>query len=195
MTHRTRIGAVATAAGLLLAGCAGTGIDSVGTTTQRSYDPTMLSEIAKRGGMPLEVKGDPFPGESDRFAALAARKFTENHFGPDFAVYPQGTREPDPDAPNNPWRTVLVVNAKDPVAPSAVCRAGEVKGTPASDGKLDMTAALCLGDKAVTSLKGWGSDIEGPESPRLGRLFEQIAPNLYPLRDDDQDGPDADFDI
>ena len=176
---------------IALASCATA--DRVGTTTQRSYDPSMLNDIAKRGGMPLVVKGAPFPGAQDRFTRIAADRFTNARFGPDFPVYPEGQPPHNAQTERNPWRTVLIVNPSSPVSGSRSCTAS-VDGKAARDGKVDMVAALCRGDKAVTSIRAWGSEISNVDSARLKRLLGDIAVNLYPLRDDDRDRPDADFD-
>ena len=190
MRKRRRACLAATVA-IALASCAG---GQVGTTTQRSYDPSMLNDIAKRGGMPLVVKGAPFPEAGDRFAEIAAERLTNARFGPDFTVYPQGQAPDGARTGRNPWKTVLIVNPSSPVSGSNSCTAA-VEGRAARDGKVDMVAALCRGDKAVTSIRAWGSEISNVDSARLKRLLGDIAVNLYPLRDDDRDGPDADIPI
>ncbi|MDZ7714315.1 MAG: hypothetical protein U5L06_15005 [Rhodovibrio sp.] len=154
----------------------------------------MLNDIAKRGGMPLVVKGAPFPGAQDRFARIAADRFTNARFGPDFPVYPQDQVPEGAQGEGNPWKTVLIVNPSSPVGGSDSCTAS-VTGQAVDDGKVKLVAALCRGDKAVTSLRAWGSGMSTVDSARLKQLLGDVAINLYPLRDADQDGPDIDLPI
>ena len=177
---------------IALAGCAN--VDRVGTTTQRNYSPSMLNDIAKRGGMPLVVHGAPFGERTDAFARMAADRLSNDRFGPDFTVYPQGSEVQGIDEAGNPWKTVLIVNSDTAVTNSNACTASPgSRGT--SDGRVEILAALCRGDKAVTSIRGWAYDIAGPTSTRLRELLKNIALNLYPQRDEDRDGADPDMPV
>jgi hypothetical protein len=172
--------AVVLAAGILSA-CTGTGVIT-NDARQAGYDPSLIGDVARRGGMALEVKGDPFPGESARFAQIAARALTEDHPGPPFTVFA------DPGAaPDGPMRTVVVVNPKTRVTPANACTA-QVSGTPvAAGGTLAVTAALCRGDKAVTRMTGRAVGVAGVDDPKVDRLFRQIAREVYPRRKEDKE--------
>ena len=84
-----RVSAVLTAA-FLLAGC--TGLARTNDARQYSYDTSMLNDIARRGGMPVLVPGEPFPDAPGAFEKRAAEILTATHRGPDFPIYPEGTK-------------------------------------------------------------------------------------------------------
>jgi hypothetical protein len=89
---------------------------------------------------------------------------------------------------------VLIVNSDPAVTSSNACTASPgSQGT--SDGHVEILAALCRGDKAVTSIRGWAYDIGGPTSTRLRELLKNIAVNLYPQRDEDRGGADPDIPV
>lgn len=187
MTKHIRLSARAAllAAATALASCAGmgdTGV-SVGRVQQTGYQPSMRNYIADRGGMALEVVGIPFPGAETRFAQIAAHTLTESHFGPAFTVHA------DPaDAPDTPFRTVVVVNATETVTPANACKTGPETATQsAADGQLRVIAALCRNDKAVTRVTGRAAGVSGVEDPRVVQLFRQIGLTLYTSRDETVD--------
>ena len=163
---------------VVLGGCAGAGVIT-NDARQAGYDPSLIADTARRGGMPLEVKGEPFPGAGDRFARVAARALTRSHPGPDFTVFA------DPaEAPPGPLRTVVLANPRTPVTPAAACTT-EVTGTPVEPGgTLSVTAALCRGDKAVTRMTGRALKVAGADDPKVDLLFRQIGQQLYPRRND-----------
>lgn len=188
MTKHIRLtaGAALLAAATALASCAGMGGDtgvSVGRVQQTGYQPSMRNYIADRGGIALEVVGAPFPGAERRFAQIAARTLTESHFGPDFTVHA------DPaDAPDIPFRTVVVVNATETVTPANACKTGPETATQsAADGQLRVIAALCRSDKAVTRVTGRAVGVSGVDDPRVVQLFRQIGLTLYTSRDETVD--------
>lgn len=174
----------------LLAGCAG--VPRTNDAIQYSYTPSMLNDVAKRGGMPLVVRGEPFPDQEGRFAEVAAGILTETHRGPEFEVFPDGTRT----SSNNPWRTVMVVNPRGGVAASNVC-SGDVTGSTVENGEMRVIAAFCLGDRAKTTVRGWASNATGAGSQVVASLLRQTGLALYPLLDEDRDrdSPGGDFDI
>jgi hypothetical protein len=177
---------VAATALAVLSACAGTGVIT-NDDRQNGYDPSLIADTARRGGMPLEVKGAPFPESGTRFATVAARALTESHPGPEFTVFA------DPaDAPDGPLRTVVIANPSRTVTPANACTAS-VSGDPvASGGTLSVTAALCRGDKAVTRMTGRAVGVEGVGDAKVDRLFRQIGQQLYPRRNEamreDRDG-------
>ena len=169
----------------VLSGCA----SGVVTTDSRQagYDPSLIADTARRGGMALEVKGAPFPETGGRFAKIAARALTESHRGPDFTVFAL----PD-EAPEGPLRTVVIANPQETVTPANACTA-DVSGAVVEDGgTLSVTAALCRNDKAVVRMTGRALGVSGVDDPKVDQLFRQIGQQLYPRRneslDDDIDG-------
>jgi len=184
-TQAARTAAAVLAAGVVAA-CAGTGVIT-NDSRQAGYDPSLIGDVAARGGMALEVKGDPFPGDGGRFAEIAARALTQSHRGPDFTVFA------DPaDAPEGPLRTVVIANPRATVTPANACTAS-VSGDPVARGDtLSVTAALCRGDKAVVRMAGRALGVAGVEDAKVDGLFRQIGLQLYPRRNDamreDRDG-------
>ena len=165
----------------LLAGCAG--LPRTNDARQYSYDTSMLNDIARRGGMPVVVPGEPFPGASGVFRKRAAEILTATHRGPVFPIYPEGTRPSE----GNPWRTVILINPASAVTAANVC-GGQLSGNAVDGGDISMVAALCNGTRAKTIVRGWASDVAGdPGSQQVGRLLRQTALALYPLIDEDRD--------
>lgn len=173
--------AVAATALAVLSACAGGGVIT-NDARQNGYDPSLIADTARRGGMPLEVKGAPFPESGTRFASVAARALTESHPGPEFTVFA------DPaDAPDGPVRTVVIANPSRTVTPANACTAS-VSGTRVeSGGTLAVTAALCRGDKAVTRMTGRAIGVASADDPKVDQLFRQIGQQIYPRRNESLD--------
>ena len=174
-----RASAALTAA-FLLAGC--TGLARTNDARQYSYDTSMLNDIARRGGMPVVVPGEPFPNAPGAFEKRAADILTATHRGPDFPIYPEGTKPSE----GNPWRTVILINPTGTVTSASLC-GGELSGSAVDGGEVSMVAALCSGTRARTVVRGWASDVSGPGSPQVGRLLRQTGLALYPRIDEDRD--------
>jgi len=176
-TRRALTVIVVLAAGAVAA-CAGTGVIT-NDSRQSGYDPSLIGDVAARGGMALEVKGDPFPNDGGRFAEIAARALTQSHRGPEFTVFA------DPaEAPDGSMRTVVIANPQAPVTPANACTAS-VSGDPVAGGEtLSITATLCRNDKAVVKMTGRALDVAGPDDPKVDQLFRQIGLQLYPRRND-----------
>lgn len=179
---------IVVAATALLAGCAGGA--RTNNATQFSYDTSMLNDIAKRGGTPLVVPGEPFPGSPDQFAQRASEILTDIHRGPRFPIYLDAGQQTQ----NNPWRTVLIINPERGASASNACT-DSVSSTAVADGRITMVAALCLGKRAKTLVRGWASGASGPGSPAVEQLLRQTALALYPIRDEDRDldSPGGDY--
>ena len=195
---------VRTAAGVLLAGAlaaCSTATSTGPVSIAPSYDRAYIADVAERGGMPLVLRGDPFPGNNGPFAQQVATALTDAHFGPAFTVFADPAEAPDGSA-----KTVLVVNPKRPVNSGNVCRTGTT-GTPddspdggsggssqgsatGSAGSLDFTIAFCSANRRLSSMRGRLADVSGPEDPRIGELFRQVAIQLYPPRNPDRNDQD-----
>jgi hypothetical protein len=184
---RTRAGrsAAAVIGAAVLSACANGVLTN--NSRQAGYDPALIADTAGRGGMPLEVKGAPFPGDGGRFAEIAARALTESHRGPEFTVFAQPEQ-----APEGPLRTVVVANPQDPVTPANACTADASGTAVGAGGTLSVTAALCRNDKAVVRMTGRALNVSDVEDPKVDRLFRQIGQQLYPRRNEamreDRDG-------
>ena len=183
---RLASGTAAVLATAVLSACTGSGVIT-NDARQAGYDPSLVADVAARGGMALDVKGAPFPNDGGRFAEIAARALTESHPGPEFTVFADAV-----DAPEGPLRTVVIANPRATVTPANACTAS-VSGDPvASGGTLSVTAALCRGDKAVTRMTGRAVGVDGVGDAKVDRLFRQIGQQLYPRRNEamreDRDG-------
>lgn len=179
MSRLARLSAAVMAAAVLV-GCAG--LVRTNDARQYSYDTSMLNDIARRGGMPVVVPGEPFPSAPGRFRQRASEILSATHRGPDFPIYPEGAQS----SQGNPWRTVVVINPPRAVSSGNVC-GGNVTGGTVDDGRVSMVAALCVGSRAKTLVRGWTGNVGGPESPRIERLLRQTGLALYPLIDEDRD--------
>lgn len=197
-----------TAAGVLLAGAlaaCSTATSTGPVSIAPSYDRAYIADVAERGGMPLVLRGDPFPGNNGAFAQQVATALTDAHFGPAFTVFADPAEAPDGSA-----KTVLVVNPKRPVNSGNVCRTGTT-GTPGdgpdggpdgdsdgssqgsaagSAGTLEFTIAFCSANRRLSSMRGRLADVSGPEDPRIGATFRQVAIQLYPPRNPDRNDQD-----
>ncbi|MBK1671197.1 hypothetical protein CKO28_24650 [Rhodovibrio sodomensis] len=154
-----------------------------------SYDQAYISDVAERGGMPLIVRGDPFPGNNGPFARQVATALTDSHFGPEFTVFADPAEAPDGSA-----KTVLVVNATQRVNSGTVCHSDASDSSAGSAvgpaGKIDFTIAFCSGNRRLSSLRGQLAEVSGPEDPRIGELFQQVAIQLYPPHNPDRNDRD-----
>lgn len=178
---------VALATVVLLAACS-TATSTGPVSIAPRYDRSYVSDMAARGGMPLVVKGNPFPGDNGAFARQVATALTEAHFGPEFTVFA------DPDAaPDGSTKTVLIVNAERRVNSGRVCGSDSAGGGPV-EGALDFTIAFCSGSRRLSSIRGRFTDLTGPEDRRIAEVFRQVAIQLYPSHNPDRNDRELQID-
>jgi hypothetical protein len=173
---------VLVAAAIALAGCAGP-IPITTPTQVGSYNPGMLSYVASRGGMPVEVHGNPFGGPQQAFERKVADTLTTAHRGPSFPVTP-GKAEGQQGA----YRLVMVFNGS--TSGYRIC--SNPSGQTSSGSNVTVAAAFCHNDKWITTVGG-RTTASGFDDPAFGRLMQQVAASLLPARSPDQDGGN-DFD-
>lgn len=178
-TLSSRLLLVLFAAGTLAA-CAGASMVQPAIVTA-TYDPSVLQYIASRGGLPTEVVGNPFNAPDEQVHSVVRETMARSHFGPKFpflAEKPQGFA--------SSYRMVVVLNpAPGGAAYHKLCAgtAASQAGGPAT-GEVRVAAALCAGDRMITSTKGRVAGARGPQDPAFVGLIAQVSHALFPLRDE-----------
>ena len=155
-----------------------------------SYSPSLLSYVAKRGGMRTEIYGNPFGADQAQVNQAVLRSLEEGSRGPHFPFYDN----PPADFKQTAYHVVVAFGSDGPQG-YRLCT-GPSGGAPTNDGgTVRVSAAFCSGEKVVTSVSGRVQNATGPEDPAFRSLMRQVALALFPSRDLQRDGANgADFD-
>ena len=175
-------GLLAVSLGGLLAACAPSGalgpngVFVTQGTIDSSYDPADLGFAQSRGGVRLDIGGQPFPGDSTAFAEDVGALFESSHFGPpvDFVVAP-------PDDFRSAYRVVAVFDAPAATSAPQLCRSPNVPAVQAdgADG-LRVVAAYCVGTDRVTSATANVGPVTGTDDPRFVDTIQALGLALFP---------------
>lgn len=175
MASKHSPGVLAFTAGLaaLLSACAWQ--PRIDNTYYSSYSPGMLSYAASKGGMKTEIIGAPVTaGERTEFAEFVTRRLAEGSPGP---VMPFFT-----DAPadfTSPYRVVLLFDPAPGVGADDLCSRPDLESR-AKGATLDVAAAFCSSQTAVTRVSGSMGRVDSLSDPAFGRLLTQVARGLFP---------------
>ncbi|WP_119165776.1 hypothetical protein [Algihabitans albus] len=180
---KTALGSLLAASlGGLLAACApGGAIGPGGVVINQqyvgsSYDPSDLGFAQSRGGVLLQLGGQPFAGDRTEFAEQVGTLFEGSHFGPpvDFIVAP-------PEDFRSSYRVVTVFDAPGATSAPQLCRSGEPPAVEANgaDG-LRIMAAYCVGSDRVTSAVANVGPVTGVDDPAFTATIRALGLALFP---------------
>lgn len=178
-------GVTATAAALLLAGCAGQPVVHSAYLAD-DYETEVLSYAAKQGGMLTEITGNPFAGDGAALSREVTGAFEAAHFGADlpfFTEVPEGYR--------SPYKVVVLFNPAPGVGAPAVC-AGSDRPVLPPDGRITVLAVFCSAEQRVNSAYGSLRGATGPDDPAFGQLMRQISLQIFPPQEP-RERRDGDF--
>ena len=122
------------------------------------------------------IWGDPFAGQNSETVAVVLDAFTTafNRPGYRFSTEPS---DPDPLAP----RLAIMINPAK--APGGAPCGDFATATPVwSTGSIELHAALCRGDTALTRAQGRVSGVTGPADRHFRELVYQVAIKVIEVR-------------
>ncbi len=140
-----------------------------------SYDPAALGFAQSRGGVKLDVAGNPFGGDPAIFAGRTAELLEQSHFGPvvDFVSEP-------PEDFASAYRVALVFDA--PLATSApqLCRGPLPEIAAQANNGMRIVAVYCWGGDRVTSAVATVGPLAGIDDPGFARAIRGLGLALFP---------------
>jgi hypothetical protein len=143
-----------------------------------AYTRTVLNYAATRGGMLVQVTGNPFDQVTgEQLAREIARTMERSHFGPEVPFITEA-----PDNFTSPYRVAVVIDPVQTVQAYKVCgNEHEITGGDA-DGVVRVHAVLCGNEKPLSAVSGQAASVAGPDDPQFRQLIGQISLLLFPLR-------------
>jgi hypothetical protein len=165
---------VAVALAGALSGCAGAPVVQNEYATG-TYDPSVLNYISSKGGMPTEVIGDPFTGPREELDAVVTETMAKSHSGQHFPFFTKV-----PENFKSPYRVVVAFNPDSATGAYALCVGGVRTQARAPSAPDRVMAALCAGDRVITSAVGTIAGPTGPRDPGFVHLLAQLSSALFP---------------
>lgn len=180
MLNAQRLRAVAAAGALVLAACTGPGAGSFSYVSP-VYDPALILDAARGGGVPTAIIGQPFAGAPaelpDRVRALLAMP-------PWLAPAPFVAADP---APACDYRIVLIFNPAPPgIVFERACQAANGFALAPPAGDVFVHAAFCFDDQTLTEVDARGL-ADGVDDPRFRALLARTLADLLPPANPGQD--------
>ncbi len=144
------------------------------------YTPTVLNYAATKGGMLIQVRGNPFEQVPDeQLEREIARVMASSHFGPRL---PFITTVPDDFA--SPYRVVVVFDPAQTVSSHKVCDGRQNSAADGPEGMVRVHAVLCANEKPLTAVSGQARNVETPGDAKFRRLIGQMSILLFPPKVD-----------
>lgn len=177
--------AVAAATILLTAGCTGSAI--VGNAYyDSSYNPL---EYRVQGVLPVVVHGDPFPIPQSEFDQIVADALEGTTFGTTTRFAPAS------DDSTAPYRVAMDFDGSE--SGDGLCPRREVPRSapgPAPPGaRVNVSAALCRGDRAIAYANGSIATEGGPQGPEFRNGIARFGMTLFPPTNPQNVSPGAEF--
>ena len=175
MPRSTRFAAVPLCAALLGA-CAGPVVHS--SSINPGWTPQLLDYAASKGGILVEVQGNPFQAPKEELDAVIVETMAKHHFGQKVPFFSKAP----PDF-GSPYRVVVALNPGRGISTHKLC-AGTVETRPRGPQDPDRVhAALCARELVITSAVGSVSGSIGPRDPNFVELIAQVSLSLFPPDD------------
>ena len=144
------------------------------TSLYGAYTPTVLNYASTRGGILVDVTGNPFDAPQEDLEQAITQSMTGAHFGQTIAFV---TTPPEDFAV--PYRVVLVFDAAQHHTELKLCRFDHGIAPQTGD-KVRVHAALCANESPLTAVSGEVGEASDPGDPRFRQLIRQITVNLLP---------------
>ena len=180
MLNVQRLRTVAAAGVRVLAACAGPGAGSFSYVSP-VYDPALILDAARGGGVPTAIIGQPFAGATaglpDRVRALLAMP-------PWHAPAPFVPADP---SPARDYRIIIVFNPAPPgIAFGRACQPANGFALAPPAGDVFVHAAFCFDDQTLTEVDA-RSLADGVDDLRFRALLSQTLADLLPPANPSQD--------
>ncbi|WP_439815943.1 hypothetical protein [Zavarzinia sp. CC-PAN008] len=157
----------------LVSGAALTGAEAATLTHVRQeaiYSPTLVQSLARDGILKAEIHGSPVGGAD---AGQIAAQVPGPAFLANVRVEPREGRN----------RLVLVFNPVQITNPDSLCSVASSGAIPTTGpGGMQVQAALCLGDTAISRAVLQGPAVPSVEDPAFRQSMGELISSLIPLR-------------
>lgn len=173
--------AILAAAAVALGACAGGGAVVQPAQTYSSYTPQVLDYAATKGGMLVEVIGNPFQASKQDLDAVIVETMAASHFGQPMPFFTQA-----PANFTSPYRVVVALNPVPGTSAYKLCAGGVQTRARGPRDPDRVQAALCARDQVVTSVSGYVFGPTGPRDPNFVGLIAQSSHALFPPTSPDQ---------
>lgn len=189
---RRRLGTLAAALGLLLAGCAGAGVTLVRPVTfDYYYTQRFTGSVAAYGAVPTEVYGNPFDARPERLEAAVVDAVHGAHFGQDLDF----TTTPPPGH-RSPFRLLVLFNPFPDARPDRLCQdpAPGDSAAPAgagAGGRVEVLMVMCSAAYRITSTYGSRGSLTSLEDPGFRDLMKRTITVLLSPGPADVNSPDV----
>jgi hypothetical protein len=166
-----------------LAACSGTVVRPA--YISGSYHPDMVNYAASRGGMRLEVIGNPFDEPRAKLERAVAEAMTDSHFGQHMPFITEV-----PADFTSPYRVVILFDPPRNANPKKLCQQAYAP-VASQPGRVRLMAVFCDAANEVTSTGGSVGDVGSSGDPGFRKLLAQVSLLLFPPNDDmDRDNGD-----
>lgn len=166
----------------LLAGCVAPQASYFGQDFSAIYSRTEVASAAAQGPVPVLLRGNPFPSR----AAQSLAEATLAGLASSARLYSMRLTSGDPGPRNVDYRFVVAFG-QPRLGANGLCAAPDAPFEATQ--RLNATAAFCIGDRLVTTIRGRShADISGPEDPDfhlfVRGLVDAMMPPVNPLLQD-----------
>jgi hypothetical protein len=170
-------------AALAFAGLAGCAQNGVIYNSQKYLSGTMLYVNHAAGSlMPTVIRGNPSSLPKADFDQIVRDHMKGANFGAPITFVPGPDNPPFPDQ-----RVVLIFNGPIVGQKDLCLNSISGGGGPAQDGRIELVAAFCSGDRPVSALEGGIGGITDPNDPRLRSFLRMVGTTLFnPNNPDDR---------
>lgn len=168
---------IITAIGTALSGCGGIVVVN-DPVTQPNYIAGEENYAARNGSIRVEVAGDSFGLEQDRFADLVVNQMRVGYYRHGFF-----TREAS-GATDPRYKIVMMFNPDPSVSGDALCSSPQpLKPVPRTpDETSSLLAAFCAGPMARSEINGWVR-LSGVQDRNFAQLIDRVTAGIFPRRD------------
>ncbi len=172
----------------VLAGCGGQ-TTVVQPTYRTSYDPALLVYAASRGGMKVDIVGEPFAGRAAEVSRTVTTRLSQSIPGVDMPFFTK-----PPAGFDSPYRVVMLFDPSPGANFQDLCTAPEGQPTARSPGRVQVAAALCSTGQTITRVRGSVSNVTSPDEAGFADLMGQVGRGLFLPTNPDMNNGGGDFD-
>ncbi|NIA72122.1 hypothetical protein HBA54_26380 [Pelagibius litoralis] len=136
----------------------------------------LIAATRNQGPLHLEIHGQAFAA-SPALEALIAGTMEKAIQTRRLRVATEPSEAEDPR-----FKLLLLFNAPASTEVLALCKNQPDGGEARSDGRIEVLAAFCNGERLVSAVQGWVEEAEAPDSDRFQQLIRQVARDLFSPR-------------
>ena len=170
----------------LLTACSTGGVRLTHQETDSAYDSGERAYAGAGRDLLVEIYGNPFDGDTAAFSGAVTDAMQGRNWGQRMNF----TTTPGPEA-RLTYKVVLLFDPPVTLLAQRLCSetAEVLAGKPTRGEGINVLAAFCRGDKALTEIKGYTDSAAGPDDRVFRDLVGQVTQGLFPPnRRDDDDG-------